>query len=108
MLVFLVRFYVLNFLAPCCAFFYAQGAVAAVAALAALAVPVAAHAGFFIPKDNWMAMTTVTPDEIDLDLAYGVCRDTSVSVGLTRVRETATDTPSGIVCGRLRGRSELD
>jgi len=40
-------------------------------------------------------MTTVTPDEINLDLAYGVRRDTSVSVGLTRVREAAPDTPSG-------------
>ena len=72
-----------------------RGAAAAVVALASLAVPVAAHAGFFIPKDNWMAMTTVTPDEINLDLAYGVRRDTSVSVGLTRVREAAADTPSG-------------
>ena len=72
-----------------------RGAAAAVVALASLAVPVTAHAGFFIPKDNWMVMTTVTPDEINLDLAYGIRRDTSVSVGLTRVREPAADTPSG-------------
>jgi hypothetical protein len=62
--------------------------------LAAAGLPAAAHAGFFIPKDNWMAMTTVTPDESNLDLAYGIRRDTSVSVGLTRVREAAADTPS--------------
>ena len=72
-----------------------RGAAAAVLTLSAMAMSVAAHAGFFIPKDNWMAMTTVTPDEINLDLAYGVRRDTSVSVGLTRVREAAPDTPSG-------------
>ena len=66
-----------------------------VATLVAVSLPAAAHAGFFIPKDNWMAMTTVTPDEINLDLAYGIRRDTSVSVGLTRVREVAADTPSG-------------
>jgi hypothetical protein len=67
----------------------------AMATLVSVGLPVAAHAGFFIPKDNWMAMTTVTPDEINLDLAYGIRRDTSVSVGLTRVRELAADTPSG-------------
>ena len=61
-----------------------------VAALVSVGLPAAAHAGFFIPKDNWMAMTTVTPDEINLDLAYGIRRDTSVTVGLTRVREPAT------------------
>lgn len=66
-----------------------------VTALVSVGWPAAAHAGFFIPKDNWMAMTTVTPDEINLDLAYGIRRDTSVSVGLTRVREAAADTPSG-------------
>ena len=66
-----------------------------VATLVAVSLPVVSHAGFFIPKDNWMAMTTVTPDEINLDLAYGIRRDTSVSVGLTRVREVAADTPSG-------------
>ena len=43
----------------------------AVATLVSVGLPAAAHAGFFIPKDNWMAMTTVTPDEINLDLAYG-------------------------------------
>ena len=64
-------------------------------AIVSVGLPTAAHAGFFIPKDNWMAMTTVTPDEINLDLAYGIRRDTSVSVGLTRVREAAADTPSG-------------
>ena len=67
----------------------------AVGTLVALGLPAVAQAGFFIPKDNWMAMTTVTPDEINLDLAYGIRRDTSVSVGLTRVREAAADTPSG-------------
>ena len=67
----------------------------AVGAFVSMGLPAAAHAGFFIPKDNWMAMTTVTPDEINLDLAYGIRRDTSVSVGLTRVREPAADTPSG-------------
>ena len=70
-------------------------ATLAITALVSVGLPVAAHAGFFIPKDNWMAMTTVTPDEINLDLAYGIRRDTSVSVGLTRVREAAADTPSG-------------
>lgn len=58
-------------------------------ALVAVGLTASAHAGFFIPKDNWMAMTTVTPDEINLDLAYGIRRDASVSVGLTRVREAA-------------------
>lgn len=72
-----------------------KGAVMAAGALGSVGVPAVAHAGFFIPKDNWMAMTTVTPDEINLDLAYGIRRDTSVSVGLTRVREAAADTPSG-------------
>lgn len=72
-----------------------KGAAMAVGAFVSTGLPAAAHAGFFIPKDNWMAMTTVTPDEINLDLAYGIRRDTSVSVGLTRVREPATDTPSG-------------
>jgi hypothetical protein len=66
----------------------------AMGTLVSVGLPVAAHAGFFIPKDNWMAMTTVTPDEINLDLAYGIRRDTSVSVGLTRIRERAADTPS--------------
>ena len=66
-----------------------------VGTLVVAGLPSAAHAGFFIPKDNWMVMTTVTPDEINLDLAYGIRRDTSVSVGLTRVREPAADTPSG-------------
>ena len=72
-----------------------------VATLVAVSLPVVSHAGFFIPKDNWMAMTTVTPDEINLDLAYGIRRDTSVSVGLTRVREAASAStpfaPSGKV-----------
>ena len=67
----------------------------ALTALAYVGLPAAAHAGFFIPKDNWMVMTTVTPDEINLDLAYGIRRDTSVSVGLTRVREPAADVASG-------------
>ena len=71
-----------------------KGAAMAVGAFVSVGLPAAAHAGFFIPKDNWMAMTTVTPDEINLDLAYGIRRDTSVSVGLTRVREPATDTAS--------------
>ena len=66
-----------------------------VAALLSLGIVTGAHAGFFIPKDNWMAMSTVTPDEINLDLAYGIRRDASVSIGLTRVREAAADTPSG-------------
>ena len=69
--------------------------VVGVGAVVSVGLSAAAHAGFFIPKDNWMAMTTVTPDEINLDLAYGIRRDTSVSVGLTRVREAAADTPSG-------------
>ena len=72
-----------------------KGAAMAVGAFVSMGLPAAAHAGFFIPKDNWMAMTTVTPDEINLDLAYGIRRDTSISVGLTRVREAAADTPSG-------------
>ncbi len=72
-----------------------KGTAMAVGTLVSVGLPAAAHAGFFIPKDNWMAMTTVTPDEINLDLAYGIRRDTSVSVGLTRVREPAADTPSG-------------
>lgn len=72
-----------------------QGVTAALVALTAMATSAAAHAGFFIPKDNWMAMTTVTPDEINLDLAYGLRRDLSLSVGLTRVREAAADTASG-------------
>jgi hypothetical protein len=72
-----------------------RSAALSVATLVVMGLPAAAHAGFFIPKDNWMAMTTVTPDEINLDLAYGIRRDTSVSVGLTRVREAAADTPSG-------------
>ena len=71
----------------------------AAGALVAVGAPAAAHAGFFIPKDSWMVMSTVTPDEINLDLAYGIRRDTSVSVGLTRVREAAAGTsplaPSG-------------
>jgi hypothetical protein len=70
-------------------------AVLALATLASVGLSATAHAGFFIPKDNGMAMTTVTPDEINLDLAYGIRRDTSVSVGLTRVREAAADTASG-------------
>ena len=78
-----------------------KGAAIAVATLVSVGLPAAAHAGFFIPKDNWMAMTTVTPDEINLDLAYGIRRDTSVSVGLTRVREAASAStpfaPSGKV-----------
>jgi hypothetical protein len=72
-----------------------KGAVVTVGTLVSVNLSGAAHAGFFIPKDNWMAMATVTPDEINLDLAYGIRRDTSVSVGLTRVREAAADTPSG-------------
>lgn len=72
-----------------------KGAAMAVGTLVSVGLPAVAHAGFFIPKDNWMLMTTVTPDEINLDLAYGIRRDTSVSVGLTRVREAAADTPSG-------------
>ena len=78
-----------------------KGTAVAVATLVCVGLPAAAHAGFFIPKDNWMAMTTVTPDEINLDLAYGIRRDTSVSVGLTRVREAASAStpfaPSGKV-----------
>ncbi len=72
-----------------------KGAAAVAATLVAIGLPTMAHAGFFIPKDNWMAMTTFTPDELNLDLAYGIRRDTSVSVGLTRVREPAADTASG-------------
>jgi hypothetical protein len=67
-----------------------NGLALAIGTLVSLCSLTTAHAGFFIPKDNWMAMSTVTPDEINLDLAYGVRRDTSVSVGLTRVREAAT------------------
>ena len=67
----------------------------AVLTLGALSFSASSHAGFFIPKDNWMLMSTVTPDEINLDLAYGIRRDASVSIGLTRVREAASDTPSG-------------
>lgn len=67
----------------------------AVAGLCASTVTTSAHAGFFIPKDNWMAMSTVTPDEINIDLAYGIRRDASVSVGLTRVREATADVASG-------------
>ena len=70
-------------------------AAISVGAIVSVGLPAAAHAGFFIPKDNWMAMGTFTPDEINLDLAYGIRRDASVSVGLTRVREAAADTPSG-------------
>jgi hypothetical protein len=47
-----------------------------------------AHAGFFIPKDNWMAMATYTPTELNTDIAYGLRRDLSLSFGLTRVKET--------------------
>lgn len=65
------------------------------AAISAVILSPSAHAGFFIPKDSWMAMTTVTPDEVNLDLAYGLRRDLSVSVGLTRVREPAADVASG-------------
>ncbi len=72
-----------------------KGAAMAVGAFVSVGLPAAAHAGFFIPKDNWMVMSTFTPDELNLDLAYGIRRDTSVSVGLTRVREPAADTPSG-------------
>jgi hypothetical protein len=67
----------------------------ALLALAWCGAPAVSQAGFFIPKDNWMSMVTVTPDEINLDLAYGIRRDTSVSIGLTRVREAAADTASG-------------
>ena len=72
-----------------------KGAAIVSGALVSMGLPAAAHAGFFIPKDNWMSMSTFTPDEINLDLAYGIRRDTSVSLGLTRVREAAADTPSG-------------
>jgi len=61
-------------------------AFVAAAAGAALCAS-AAHAGFFIPKDNWMAMATYTPTEINTDLAYGLRRDLSVSLGLTRVKD---------------------
>ena len=70
-------------------------AVAVVSALGSAGISSGAHAGFFIPKDNWMAMSAYTPDEINAELAYGLRRDLSFSIGLTRVREPATDTQSG-------------
>lgn len=73
--------------------------IARLIALAALTASSAhistAHAGFFIPSDVWMVMTTYTPTEINTDLAYGFNRTTSGSIGFTRVKEAAADTPSG-------------
>jgi hypothetical protein len=53
------------------------------------------HAGFFIPADVWMGMTSASPTETNTDLAYGFNRNLSGSFGLTRVKEVANDTPSG-------------
>jgi hypothetical protein len=70
-------------------------AVVVAAAFGAAGLSAPSQAGFFIPKDNWMAMSGYTPDEINLDLAYGLRRDLSLSIGLTRVREAAADGKSG-------------
>jgi len=66
-----------------------------VGAISAAGISTSSHAGFFIPKDNWMLMSAYTPDEINVDLAYGLRRDLSISAGLTRVREPAAETSSG-------------
>lgn len=77
-------------------FFAAARALAAVTLVVGAAViTTPLQAGFFIPKDNWMAMSAYTPDEINAEIAYGLRRDLSLSVGLTRVREAATDGKSG-------------
>lgn len=71
----------------------ALACVVVAASAAGIATP--SHAGFFIPKDNWMGMSAYTPDEINAEIAYGLRRDLSFSLGLTRVREPASDTKSG-------------
>lgn len=64
-----------------------------------------AQAGFFIPKDNWMAMTTYSPTELNTDLAYGLRRDLSVSLGLTRVRDVPSATSNAQPSAELRWRN---
>ncbi len=52
-----------------------------------------ANAGFFIPKDTTMVMTTLTPDEQNYDVAYGFTRQLSGQFGVTRVREGESGAP---------------
>ncbi|MGL4230718.1 MAG: hypothetical protein ACRCWJ_05055 [Casimicrobium sp.] len=62
-------------------------------AMATVLLTSMANAGFFIPKDTTMVMTTLSPDEQNYEVAHGFTRSVSGSVGLTRVQEGSSSAP---------------
>lgn len=74
--------------------FFLRRQVALLAApilLATALAPSPSHAGFFIPKDTSMVMTTLSPDEQNYEFAYGFHRKVSVALGVTRVLDGGSD-----------------